>query len=74
MKMSRQAEMLFAKEIARAKARGMTHCAKAIGSHTMRFGATLEDAKQKAAKDARALARAAGCPKSPPIVESVELP
>jgi Fe-S cluster assembly iron-binding protein IscA len=73
MKLSKEAAELFAKEIARAKARGMTHFAKSAGCPAMRFGATLEDAKQKAAKDARAIARAAGCPTMPPSVQSGEL-
>jgi len=71
--MSKEAAEMFAKEIARSKARGMTHFAKAIGSPAMRFGATLEEAEKKAAKDARAIARAAGCPTMPPSVQSGEL-
>lgn len=73
MKMSKEAAELFAKEIARAKARGMTHFAKAVCCPAMRFGATLEEAEKKAAKDARAMARAAGCPMMPPSVQSGEL-
>jgi len=64
---------MFAKEIARAKARGMTHWAKAVCCPAMRFGASLEAAEGKAAKDARALARRAGCPTMPPSVQSGEL-
>ena len=64
---------MFEPEIARAKARGMTHFAKAVGSPTMRFGMTLEDASKKAAKDARRIARRAGCPTMPSSVQSGEL-
>jgi len=73
MKMSKKAADMFAKEIARAKARGMTHFAKAVGCPTMRFGASAEEAEKKATKDARAMARAAGCPTMPPSVEFGEL-
>ena len=73
MKMSKEAAKMFATEIARAKARGRTHFAKAVGSPTMRFGMTLEDAEKKAAKDARRIARRAGCPTMPPSVQSGEL-
>ena len=73
MKMSEEAAEMFGKEIDRAKARGMTHFAKAVCSPTMRFGATREAAEKKAAKDARAMARAAGCPTMPPSVQSGEL-
>jgi hypothetical protein len=73
MKMSKESAEMFAKEIARAKARGMTHFAKAVCSPAMRFGATLEEAEKKAAKDALAMARAAGCPTMPPSVQSGEL-
>ena len=70
MKMSKEAAEMFGKEISRAKARGMTHFAKAVCSPAMRFGATLEEAEKKAAKDARAMARAAGCPAMPPSIQS----
>lgn len=73
MKMSKEAAEFFAQEIGRAKARGMTHFAKAVCSAAMRFGATLEEAEKKASKDARRLARAAGCPTMPPDVQSEEL-
>jgi len=73
MKMSTEAEELFAKQIARAKARGLTHFAKAVGSGDMRFGATQEEAEKRAAKDAREIARAAGCPTMPPSVQFGEL-
>ena len=71
--MSKESAVLFAKEIARAKAQGMTHFAKAVCSPAMRFGASLEEAEKKASKDARAMARAAGCPTMPPSVQSGEL-
>ena len=73
MKMSKEAERMWAKEIARANGRGMTHFAKAMGCPTMRFGATLEEAEKKAAKDSRAMARKAGCPTMPPNIEGGEL-
>lgn len=73
MRLSKESAELFAKPIARAKARGMTHFAKAVCCPAMRFGATLEEAERKAARDARALARAAGCPANPPWVQSGEL-
>ncbi len=71
--MSKESAEMFAKEIARAKARGMTHFAKAVCSPDMRFGTSLEEAEKKASKDARAMARAAGCPTMPPSVQSGEL-
>ena len=70
MKMSKESAAMFAGEISRAKARGMTHFAKAVCCPAMRFAATLEEAEKKAAKDARAMARAAGCPAMPPSVQS----
>jgi hypothetical protein len=73
MKLSKESTEMFGKEIARAKARGMTHFAKAVCSPAMRFGASLEAAERKAEKDARAMARAAGCPTMPPSVQSGEL-
>jgi hypothetical protein len=73
MKMSKQAAEMFAKEIEKAKARGKTHWAKAVCCPAMRFGATLAEAEKKASADARALARAAGCPAMPPSVQSGEL-
>ena len=73
MKMSKESAEMFAREIAWAKARGMTHFAKAVCSPAMRFGATPEEAEKKAAKDARAMARAVGCPTMPPSVQSGEL-
>jgi len=73
MKISKEAADMFATEIARAKARGMKYFAKSVCSPTMRFGATLGEAEKKAAKDARDIARAAGCPTMPPSVESGEL-
>lgn len=73
MKMSKETAELFGKEISRAKARGMTHFAKAVCSPAMRFGATQEEAAKKAAKDARAMARAAGYPTMPPSVQAGKL-
>jgi hypothetical protein len=73
MKMSKESAELFASEIARAKKRGMTHFAKSFCCPTIRFGMTLEEAQKKAKKDARKLAREAGCPKMPPSVQSGEL-
>jgi hypothetical protein len=73
MKISQGAAFLFAPEISRAKKRGMTHYAKAVGCPAIRFGITQEKAKEKAKRDARRLAREWGCPTIPPEVESGEL-
>jgi len=73
VKLSKEAADLFAAEIARAKGQGMKYFAKAVGYPTMRFGTALEEAEKKAAKDARAEARAAGCPTMPPSIEFGEL-
>jgi len=73
MRLSTYSAKLFEKAIARAKRRGMTHYAKAVCSPTMRFGATLEEAERKAGRDARAMARAAGCPAMCPRVQSGDL-
>ena len=73
MKMNKATANMFAKEIEKAKARGMTHFAKAVCCPAMRFGASLEAAEGKAKKDARAMARRAGCPTMPPSVQSGEL-
>jgi hypothetical protein len=73
MKMNAETKAMFAKEIDRAKARGLNYWAKAVGSASMRFGATLADAEAKATRDAQAKARAAGCPTMPPAVQSGEI-
>lgn len=65
---------LFASEIARARSRGMRYFAKSYGCPSMRFGASIEEAEARAAKDARAVARANGCPGAPPAIRSGELP
>lgn len=57
MKMAKVAQVMFAKEIARAKAKGHTHFAKAVGYPTMRFGSSLERAEKKATADGRRMAR-----------------
>ena len=73
MKLSAETEKLFAKDIARAKARGMAYWAKSVCCPTMRFGFSLEEAERKACRDARRLAREAGCPDNPPRVQSAKL-
>ncbi len=73
MKLTKKSAEPFAKEIKRAKASGMRYFAKAIGSPAMRFSVSIGDAIAKAKKNARRLARSAGCPANPPSVQFGEI-
>ena len=70
MKMNAESATLFASDIAKAKASGNSHWAKAVCCPAMRFGKTLDEAVCKASKDAAAAARKAGCAGMPPSVQS----
>ena len=59
-KLSAASAQLFQREINNAMKRGQNYFAKAVGSASMRFGATLEEAEAKAQKDADRIAKRFG--------------
>jgi uncharacterized protein YneR len=75
MKMTNESKLLFATEILKAKAKGMTHFAKACGCPTMKFGKSIEEAERKAIAADRSMFRDChpGMKYFPPSVQSGEI-
>lgn len=69
MKLSKKQISLFQPEIDHAIKAGKKFWAKSVCCQIMRFGETEDQARKKASSDARRLARQAGCPDAPPIVQ-----
>ena len=73
MKLSTKSAELFAKEIALAKSKGMTHFAKAVGMPGMRFAMSEDEAVRLATNSAKRFMRSAKLGSQAPHVQAGQL-
>lgn len=73
MKLSQEARELFASEISKAQAKGLTHFAKPVGLPHMRFATSEAEAVRLATNAAKKAMREAKASGTIPAIQSGEL-